>query len=137
MLPRGDISLSQDTFNRLPTVLLFQQLNEKRLATQQPTLENALLASKLGILIAVKTDKYVNFRHEVIELTSKQVNALSSILDEYFNVNMHQEIREMLIKPSLEKLHSESELLIKENPDSANSSFLGKIKRFFGRKRAE
>lgn len=133
--------MTQNTINRLPTDLLFQKLNEKRLAEQQPALENALLASKLGILIAVKTDNYVNFRHNIVELSSKQVSALSSILDEYFNVKMDKDIKELLIQSSSSQTGTQvdalAEVMKAAQERTQTTGLFSKLKRFFARKRAE
>ncbi len=132
--------MENNTFNKMPTALLFDSVNNKRQATQQSVLENALLASKLGILMAVKTDKYINFRHDIVELTGRQVIALTSILDEYFNVNMQQEVRDLLIEPNMPDTVSNDSALLdglnKQTQNENNQGLFKRIKRFFGRQRA-
>lgn len=116
----------------ISTTALFGQLNHKREEKQQPTIEDALLASKLGILVAVKTDKYANFKGDFVELDDAQLHELSLVITEYFNVDLKNEISNMVDNPD-----TLNAVKLDHQNGSANQSRFGFFKRlgsFFKRK---
>ena len=116
----------------ISTTTLFGRLNHKREEKQQPTIEDALLASKLGILVAVKTDKYANFKGDFVELDDSQLNELPEVITEYFNVDLKQEIPTMVVDPN-----AVDNLLNENKQDDTGRSHFGFFKRlgsFFKRK---
>jgi len=133
--------LTHNTLNHFSTALLFKRINEQRQAKHQPLLENALLASKLGILIAVKTDKYINFRAETVTLNGRQLVALAAILEEYFNVNMQQDMRELVsLYSHEEQKEPDISAVVDKTAKPAKqvvteSGLLHRFKRFFAKKR--
>lgn len=75
---------------------LFDALNDKRKKNALDEIDNPLIASKLGILFALKTNGYVNFKGESVQLNDSQLIALQEILDQHFNVEMTAEIRHLV-----------------------------------------
>lgn len=75
---------------------LFNALNDKRKSNGLAEVDNPLIASKLGILFALKTNGYVNFKGESVELNDSQLIALQEILDQHFNAEMTAEIRHLV-----------------------------------------
>jgi len=118
----------------ISTTTLFGRLNHKREEKQQPTIEDALLASKLGILVAVKTDKYANFKGDFVELDDSQLNELPEVITEYFNVDLKHEIPTMVVTPNVVDSLLDTN---KQDDMTANKSHFGFFKRlssFFKRK---
>lgn len=114
----------------------FDALNKRRRVSQQEEIENSLLARKLGILFAIKTDNYVNFKGEFIELTEYQLAALHDILDEYFNVELHEEVRQLILSTEeLRKKIETEEVFLTSHPQSdlnTKVKLVSRIKGFFG-----
>jgi|GEM_PF-6259219 hypothetical protein len=77
----------------IATHSLFNEINASRYLAQKSAIEDNLLARKLGILVAIKTEKYANFKGEFVELTQHQLRALTHIFIEYFNFNANIEER--------------------------------------------
>ncbi len=116
----------------ISTTRLFGSLNHKREEKQQPTIEDALLASKLGILVAVKTDKYANFKGDFVELDDSQLNELPQVITEYFNVDLKNEISSMLVEPgaSLPEINATQ----KNSEAKPRLGFFKRLGSFFKRK---
>jgi len=55
---------------------LFEALNANRKNNGFLEIDNPLIASKLGILFALKTNGYINFKGERVELNDTQLIAL-------------------------------------------------------------
>ena len=108
----------------IPTDHLFEEINNSRELVQKAAIENNLLASKLAILIAIKTEKYANFKTEFVELTEAQLNALEKITFDYFNANISKRLPLLIINDNYLK----NEPLIQR----AQRSFIQKISSFFG-----
>jgi len=79
------------------TGALYYALNAHRKSKELTEIDNPLIASKLGILFALKTNGYVNFKGECVELNDAQLIALQEILDQHFNAEMTDEIRALVI----------------------------------------
>jgi hypothetical protein len=131
--------MSEEIINSVKTDRLFRHLNEKRLRNQEGMIENSLLASKLGILIAVKTDKYVNFRKEFVDLTERQLATLPSILSEYFNtVFTSVEMKSMVVGTSSIGLKTSEDTfrgIAQSTPKEQKSTgIFRRLKGFFSRK---
>jgi len=126
------MSSNDDTLSTLDTNWLFVRINEKRRENRQPVLEDALLASKLGILLAVKTNKYANFRGGSVVLTERQLEALGSVLEEHFGAVLYEEVF------ALGRLNrTGTEAAAKQAAKSLlpRETLLGKFKQFFGKRR--
>jgi len=109
---------------------LFNALNKKRKDKQLEEIDNPLIASKLGILFALKTNVYVNFKGELVELNDSQLIALREILDQHFNATMTSELRELVqTKEQLNEEVTARAAAATEVP--AKKGFLGKIKTLF------
>jgi len=122
--------MSDNAAHVIPTTLLFSHINNKRRSKQQPPIEDALLASKLGILIAVKTDKYANFKSDFVELTELQLTELALVITEYFNVDMEDEVNNMVIQPdAMEDMLSN----IETNKKPRKRGFFQRMGSWFGR----
>ncbi len=117
------------------TGALFYALNSHRKSKKLTEIDNALIASKLGILFALKTNGYINFKSELIQLNDAQLIALREILDQHFDANITEQIRTLVMTPDAvsENKNSDTEHLI-SSPTSTNRGFLGKIKGFFRNK---
>jgi hypothetical protein len=112
----------------ISTEALFKALNDKRKKHELPEIENFLVASKLGILFALKTNGLVNFRGEHVELNDSQLVVLQDILEQHFNAEMISEIRELVLAQELLQKG------IAANPRPSSSpegiGFLNKLKGF-------
>ncbi len=86
----------KDTY-LINTGALYYALNLNRKNNGLMEIDNILTASKIGILFALKTNGYVNFKNERIELDDAQLIALEEIFSQHFNVNMVDEIRTLVI----------------------------------------
>jgi hypothetical protein len=78
---------------RINTGVLFYALNRNRKNKGLMEIDNPLIASKLGILFALKTNSYINFRDESVKLSDEQLFALQDILEQHFNVEMTEEFQ--------------------------------------------
>ncbi len=80
------------------TTMLFYALNASRKKSQLEEIDNALISSKLGILFALRTNGYVNFKGEQIELNDSQLIVLKEVFTQHFNVDMANEIRMLAVE---------------------------------------
>ena len=83
----------------VPTGVLFYILNINRKTKQLSSVEEALIARKLGILFTFKTNHYINFKEEIILLNDKELLILAELINEYFDVDMSDKLNEIAIKP--------------------------------------
>jgi len=112
----------------ISTGALFGALNNNRKNHGLAEIENSLIASKLGILFALKTNSFINFRGENVKLDDTQLVALREILDQHFNAEMIGEIRNLVLAQEQlqKKMLSSSQVL-----NAADSIyFISKIKGF-------
>jgi len=88
----------------VPTGVLFYLLNINRQTQGLASIEEALIARKLGILFTVKANHYINFKEEIVLLTNDELLLLIEIINKYFNVDMSDKINQIAIKPDTEIL---------------------------------
>ena len=88
----------------VPTGVLFYLLNINRQTKELASVEEALIARKLGILFTVKANHYINFKEEIVLLTNDELLLLIEIIKKYFNVDMSEKINQIAIKPDTEIL---------------------------------
>ncbi len=72
----------------ISTKLLIKILNLNRENKGLGKLEDALIARKLGILYTFKTNIYLNFKNDYVNLMLDELIILEEIIDYYFNVEM-------------------------------------------------
>jgi RecG-like helicase len=72
----------------ISTKLLIKILNLNRENKGLGKLEDALIARKLGILYTFKTNTYLNFKDDCVNLMLDELTILEEIIDYYFNVEM-------------------------------------------------
>lgn len=117
------------------TDALNQALNTNRQSKGLTKLEEALIARKLGILFAFKGNEHLNFKAEQVKLNTSQLTTLHEIIDQYFNVDMANDIRVLAIKQEnyAENLDTNSG---NSTPSSStdNKGLFNKVKGFFKRK---
>jgi len=109
------------------TGMLFYTLNLNRKNNGLMEIDNPLIASKLGILFALKTNGYVNFRDESINLGDEQLLALQEILEQHFNVEMTQEFQAQVLEPDKQETethHYQASIPLE------NQGFFNKIRGF-------
>ncbi len=109
------------------TSALFYALNSHRKNKNLTEIDHPLIASKLGILFALKTNGYVNFKSDIVQLNDAQLIALREILDQHFDANITEQIR-MLVTTSETVNSGNTEHII-----SATSSELEKKSGIFGK----
>lgn len=113
------------------TEALFDALNGKRRNIGLIEIDNPLISSKLGILFALKTNGYINFKGEFIELNDTQLIALQNIFNQHFNAEMSHEIRSLVTTqespPSKQAARYHRHSL---SSTAANRSIFHKIKGF-------
>jgi Tfp pilus assembly protein PilE len=88
--------MTENNVYSIKTGALFHALNISRKKQGLMAIENTLIASKLGILFALKTNSYVNFKHENIELNDAQLIALQELLEQHFSAKMTDELRSLV-----------------------------------------
>jgi hypothetical protein len=79
------------------TAPLFHVLNAKRKNNALPEIENALIASKQGILFTLRTHNYINFKGDQVAFNDDQLLELQEIIKQHFNVDMTTEILSLMI----------------------------------------
>ena len=122
------------------TGALFYALNFHRKSKNLAEIDNTLIASKLGILFALKTNGYVNFKTDLIQLNDAQLIALREILEQHFDANITEQIRTLVITSetvTTDDNSSETEHPTSSTPTSTSekkSGLFGKIKGLFRNK---
>jgi hypothetical protein len=123
--------MGEDTLHVISTKDLFIKLNEKRKSDKHDEVEHHLIASKLGILFALNSNSYVNFKNEFVELSHTQLQTLEHIFGEHFNTQMSAEIQAMLMTPA--QMEQEIASHIPQSTER-HIGFLGKLKSLFSGK---
>jgi len=123
--------MGEDILHVINTTDLFIKLNEKRKLEQHDEVEHHLIASKLGILFALNSNSYVNFKSEFIELTTPLVTTLEHIFVEHFNTEMSVEIQAMVMTPI--QMEQEIASNIPKSNDR-HTGFFGKLRSLFSGK---
>lgn len=116
------------------TGALFYALNSHRKGKNLAEIDNALIASKLGILFALKTNGYINFKGDLIQLNDAQLIALREILEQHFDANITEQIRTLVITTEavITDNNGETEHLISPVSNSEKKpGLLGKIRGLF------
>ncbi len=107
---------------------LFYAMNNNRVKNGLTIIENSLIASKLGILFTLRTHGYINFKSEYVVLNDLQLVTLQEILAQYFNVEMNEEIRSLVMK---QEPFGEATNVRHFTPPSQKTGFFNKIKGLF------
>ncbi|MCV6637995.1 hypothetical protein [Candidatus Albibeggiatoa sp. nov. NOAA] len=123
--------MGEEILHVINTTDLFIKLNEKRKAEQHDEVEHHLIASKLGILFALNSNSYVNFKSEFVELNDAQLKTLDRIFGEHFNTEMSAEIHAMVMTPS--QMEEEIASHIPKSNDR-HIGFFGKLRSLFSGK---
>jgi len=105
------------------TTMLFYALNASRKKSKLAEIDNALISSKLGILFALRTNGYVNFKGEQIELSNSQLTVLKEIFIQHFNVDMANEIRMLAVEQEQPTINT-------QNNSPVKKGFFNKIRGF-------
>jgi hypothetical protein len=101
----------------ISTKLLIKILNLNRENKGLGKLEDALIARKLGILYTFKTNTYLNFKDDCVNLMLDELTILEEIIDYYFNVEMKADT----IKCFTIKLEKQQNTLIKSEQNERMS----------------
>ncbi len=113
----------------LLTRALIKALNAKRKEKGLTTIEDSLIARKLGILFAFKSNNHVNFQAEHVEIDESQMTILQELLDQYFNVNMTNDIHQFAIIPEHQGVESHNGIAL----ENKHKGFFKKIKSFLAK----
>jgi hypothetical protein len=117
------------------TSALFYALNSHRKNKNLTEIDNPLIASKLGILFALKTNGYVNFKSDIVQLNDTQLIALREILDQHFDANITEQIRMLVTTSETVNSGSTGHILSATSSElEKKSGILGKIKGLFRNK---
>jgi hypothetical protein len=120
------------------TGALFHALNSHRKSRNLTEIDNPLIASKLGILFALKTNGYVNFKSDLVQLNDTQLIALREILDQHFDANITEQIRMLVTASATVNTNNSGNTEHITSSTSAElekkSGILSKIKGFFRNK---
>jgi hypothetical protein len=129
-LPWERNTMTENNVYSIRTSALFHALNVSRKKQALMAIENTLIASKLGILFALKTNSYVNFKHENAELNDAQLIALQELLEQHFSAKMTDELR-TLVKTQ-EQLQEKTDIRHNITPSSQpnGQGLLNKIRGF-------
>ncbi len=120
--------MGEEALHVINTTDLFVKLNQKRKSEQRDEVEHHLIASKLGILFALNSNSYVNFKSEFVELNDAQLQTLERIFDEHFNATMSAEIQAMSMTPTQMEQEITSHI---PKPKQQPPGFFGKLKNLF------
>jgi hypothetical protein len=116
----------EETLLKIPTSLLFSEINANRQSNGKHTVEDTQLASRLSILMAINTQKYISFKGVFIYLSEYQLIVLESVIYKYLDVNLYNTLPRLAMpdeKPATIELPS---------PDYLQKrSFLQRVKAFF------
>lgn len=99
----------------ISTKLLIKILNLNRENKGLGKLEDALIARKLGILYTFKTNVYLNFKSDYVNLMLDELTILEEIIDYYFNVEM----KAATMKCFTIKLEKQENTLVKIEQDES------------------
>ncbi|MBE9561357.1 MAG: hypothetical protein IMF12_00655 [Proteobacteria bacterium] len=105
------------------TTMLFYALNANRKKSRLSEIDNALISSKLGILFALRTNGYINFKGEQIDIAESQLVILKDIFIQHFNVDMETEISMLAVK-------QEQTTVNNQNISQEKKGFFNKIRGF-------
>jgi hypothetical protein len=122
--------MTEKNIRIINTTMLFYAVNVNRKNNGLTEIDNPVIASKLGILFALKTNGYVNFKGERVELNDEQLTALQEILDQHFNAQMADELRTLAVTPEPLQENQGSELYHRTPSSQAGKGFFNKIKGF-------
>lgn len=122
--------MGEDILHVINTTDLFAKLNEKRRSEHHDEVEHHLIASKLGILFALNSNSYVNFKSDFVELNNSQINTLIHIFGEHFNTDMADEIQAMVLTPA----QMEQEIAAHIPETNRHTGFFGKLRSLFSGK---
>lgn len=123
--------MGENILHVINTTDLFVTLNEKRKSAHHDEVEHHLIASKLGILFALSSNNYVNFKSDFVELNDSQIKTLIHIFAEHFNTDISAEIQAMLMTPDQMEQQIATHI---PNTKKAHLGFLGKLKSLFSGK---
>jgi hypothetical protein len=128
------ITMNDHSVYTINTGALFYALNSHRKGKDLAEIDNALIASKLGILFALKTNGYINFKSDLIQLNDAQLIALREILEQHFDANITEQIRTLVITAETVTTDNNSEIehsISSASNSEKKSGLLGKIKGLF------
>lgn len=89
----------------LENQIFFAQLNQLRTLKTLENIPSNLWEKKLGLLFASRFDQYIDFKAEFIELSNTQLDNLSVLIQQSFDVDIVD-----MIKPLLLTSHQLTEL---------------------------
>jgi hypothetical protein len=123
--------MNDQSIYAINTGALFEALNANRKNNGFLEIDNPLIASKLGILFALKTNGYINFKGERVELNDTQLIALQEIIDQHFNAEMTHEIRALVtMQEPVQQNRATNKRHRSPSSQADNTGFLNKIKGF-------
>lgn len=122
--------MGEEQLHVINTKELFEKLNRKRQAEHQDEVEHHLIASKLGILFALNSNNYINFKQEFVQLTDAQLQTLEFIFSEHFNAHISAEIHRLLMTP----LQMQAKIAADLPEPKPTKSFLARLKSIFSNK---
>ena len=113
---------------KIPTEVLFNEINSLRENTGKKTMGNSQLASRLSILMAIQTQKYINFKELFVYLSEYQMIILESVIYKYLEVNLYEKLPKLVVP-------DEKPAVVEELPSPEylqRRSFIQRVKSFFG-----
>lgn len=128
----GGEEMEQEKSRTVDTQNLFKVLNDQRKNKNLAIIEDSLIANKLGILFALKTGCYVNFKNDTVKLPECQWSILQEILNQHFNVELSVELDILATSPE-RSLPAETP----HHPHSVTvpqTNFFARITEFLGKK---
>lgn len=122
--------MTEKNIRIINTAMLFYAVNVNRKNNGFTEIDNPVIASKLGILFALKTNGYVNFKGERVELNDAQLTALQEILEQHFNAEMTEELRTLAVRPGQLQENQHTEVHHHTPFSQTNKGIFNKIKGF-------
>jgi hypothetical protein len=105
--------------------LLFREINQLRQEQHLNGVEDVLIANKLGILFALKTNSYVCFKQKWVELPENSLTVLQAVIEQHFNVVVN-----------IESIVPKQNLMKKVSAHSPDLATAPRVKNFFRKRRA-
>jgi len=113
---------------KIPTKHLFTEINSTRRNIGKKTITKSQLASRLSILMAIQTQKYISFKELFVYLSEYQLIILESVIYKYLEVNLYETLPKLVIP-------DKKPVIIEELPSPEylkKRSFMQRLKSFFG-----
>ncbi len=74
---------------RLEPAELCQLIESKRARTGQEVIDRSVMTTRCGIAFTIARKRWLNLKHSEVEVDAEDLDALAEILEEHFNIAVH------------------------------------------------